>query len=114
MTHSTHAVRAVSLNGATPDHDRRRDLRRPIQHKVKLTVLDGLAASGQSYDVLTRDQSLSGMSFLLKDELKVGTTCRLDLDGQGRPTKSYLAEVVRSRPISNGRYEMAVQIRKPL
>ena len=57
MSTSTHPVSVLPI-----DRDRRREHRRPVQSKATLTVLDG-AGAGQSYDVLTRDLSLSGISF---------------------------------------------------
>lgn len=87
--------------------DRRRDRRRPGQTAARLTILDGPGA-GNGYDVQTRELSLSSVLFLLRDLLHVGQNCRLDIAGApGR-----LAEVVRSRVLSNGRYEIAVQFRK--
>ena len=113
------AMRSISMPAATPQpvrkeaarvtlSDRRNSLRGPTQSKARLTVIDGPGA-GATYDVLTREQPLVGISFMLHAALTVGQQCELAFDGRPQRMRG---EVVRCRPISNGRYEAAVQIRK--
>lgn len=100
-------------NARTSLSDRRTSTRGPVQTKARLVVVDPLG-DGATHDILTRDSSLTETTFLLRESLSVGQMCRIELDANGHPAQKYLAEVVRSRPITGGRYEMAIQFRKPL
>ena len=82
-----------------------------MQSKATVTLLDGPSA-GATHEILTRDLSFAGVSsFLLRQEMAVGHTCRIAVQ-HGLKTDTHFAEVVRTRPLSNGKFEMAVQFRK--
>lgn len=94
----------VTLGQTAPE--RRRDMRKPLHAKATLFVIDGALANTQ-HEIMTRDMSFAGVSFLLKDELHVGQTVRLVSENG----KTHMCEVIRSRPLSNGKHEMAVKFR---
>ena len=87
--------------------DRRNSLRGPATRRARLTVLLA-AGAGAAHDVLTREQPSVGVSFMLHEGLTVGQRCEIQFETGPKRT----GEVVRSRPISNGRWEMAVQLQR--
>ena len=103
--------RVATLSTGTPSSilsDRRRENRRVSQTRGLLTVLDGPAANS-TFEVLARDLSFSGLSFLLREPLGVGLNCNLELPAPGGTI--HKCEIIRSRAVSNGRFEVAVQFR---
>jgi hypothetical protein len=109
---STATLMVPKIVGRPTDRDHRRDVRKPMQSRATLTIIDGPTA-GSVHEILTRDLSFSGVSFLLREELAVGHTCSIAV-ANGYRTETHLAEVVRTRPLSNGKFEMAVQFRKAI
>lgn len=96
---------AVTLAPTSPHADRRQNNRNPLQSKAILIVMEGHQIKGK-HEITMRDLSLSGVSFLLRESLAVGQMCKMVV---GKHT--HVCEVVRSRPLSNGRHEMAVMFR---
>jgi hypothetical protein len=95
-----------------PTHldDRRKRRRKPLAGQVVITCTDG-PLMGQEFEAALRDFAGEQTSFLLKTELRVGWRVELDILRNGQETM-LLAEVIRSRLLSNGRWEIAIELRK--
>lgn len=110
---------AIMSKPLTPDtprtslSERRTSHRGPVQTKARLVIL-GPLGEDVCHEILTRDGSLSETTFLLRESLSIGQQCRIEIPDSSGKIRKYLAEVVRSRPITGGRFEMAVQFRKTL
>jgi hypothetical protein len=107
----TRVTSLANSAATTPRADRRNDMRKPVLHEASLKILDG-ERIGMEYAIQTRDTSLTGVTFLLRESLSVGQFCELAIPVGGRRVRRKV-EVIRSRQLSNGRYEMAVDFRGP-
>jgi hypothetical protein len=76
-------------------------------------VLDGLLA-GQQFECIQREINSDSASLLVKAELRVGQRVKLQCFEDGRAVgEADTAEVVRSRPLTTGRWEVLVEYRRP-
>ena len=93
--------------------DRRRRPKRPCVGENRATVLDGVLA-GQHFECIQREINQESASLLVKAELRVGQRVRLQCFEDGQAVgQAAEAEVVRSRPLTTGRWEVLVEYRRP-
>ena len=100
---SNYVAPAVTL-----DRDRRRERRGPVRREAEIHVLSGLAVR-EKHEVTMRDASTAGSAFYLKQALPVGAKVRVVELVDERQHRVFEGEVIRARPISNGRFEMNVR-----
>lgn len=100
------AVSLAPTSHTSPLSDGRQTNRHALQSKATVIISDGPTTT-TSHEITIRDMSLSGVSFLLRQQLSVGQFCKLQVGNL-----LHVCEVVRSRMLSNGRFEMAVMFRK--
>lgn len=104
---------AGSLRPTSLDERRRRP-RRCNSDDSRVFVLDGVLA-GEQFDCVRREISADSASLLVKAELRIGQRVRLQCVDEGQPTGAILdAEVMRSRLLTTGRYEVLVEYRRPV
>jgi hypothetical protein len=100
-------VRPTSLD------DRRRRPRRAHHDEHRVTVLDGLLA-GQHFDCVVREVTPETSSVLVRADLRIGQRVKVQPMNEGHPTGvSIDAEVMRSRQLTTGRYEVVIEHRRP-
>lgn len=103
---------ATSLRPTSLDERRRRP-RRHTCDDCHVSVLDG-ALAGQTFECVHREVSPDVASLLVRAELRVGQRVTLQSYHDGQPVGAPMpAEVVRSRSLTTGRYEVLVEHRKP-
>lgn len=104
---SAAALRPTSLD------ERRRRPRRHTCEDCHVHVLDG-ALAGQTFECVHREVSPETASLLVRAELRVGQRVSLQSYHEGAPVGAAMAaEVIRSRLLTTGRYEVLVEHRKP-
>ncbi len=91
------------------DSERRRETREAAQLKVSLTT-----PGGQSRDVVTKDQSFSGISFVTAEAMGLGQDCHVTLENADHTFMRFVAKVIRCRPIDDGTFDVAVQFRRQI
>ena len=106
LAQQTKPIEKPLTDGGKPKlsfEERRRETRQVSLMKGMMKVLDG-ANAGTELEISTRNVSCSGLCFLIKQELRVGQTCEIRFENGN--SKTY--EVVRSRVLSSGKWEIAV------
>jgi|GEM_PF-813500 len=88
---------------------RRKMKRRTVAGESTVVILDGPNAN-QRFDTVCRDTPSNETSFLIRCEVRVGQTLRIDQPEAGT-IKRRNAEVIRCRLLSNGRYEVTAEYR---
>ena len=91
------------------DPERRRESRESAQLKVTLTT-----PGGEARDVMTKDQSFSGISFVTTSPMGLGQDCHVTLENADKTFMRFVAKVIRCRPMEDGSFDVAVQFRRQI
>ena len=115
-------IRPSPLNGeAAPGHleerreERRLEHRRRVETKARISwippeLLTVASAVPRSSSAVTRDISLTGVSFLAEHPIDIGSVCEIELNGLDGTVVKHRAEVVRCITMGEG-FEVAVALR---
>src|SRR5262245_19733103 len=90
--------------------ERRKMKRRSVLGESTIIILDGPNAS-QRFETICRDTPSNETSFLIRCEIRVGQSIRIDQPENGTVRRRN-AEVIRCRLLSNGRYEVTAEYRQ--
>lgn len=89
--------------------DRRRRPRRGGHDEYSVTVIDGLGA-GERHTCVYREVTADSASMLVKFDLRAGQRVRIQALNDGMPSGPVTAgEIVRSRALTTGRWEVLVE-----
>ena len=99
----------MKLADSSADHDRRSETRLSAQLKVTLST-----PGGQPRELVTKDKSFSGISFISDESLAIGQDCHIVLENADHTFARFLARVVRTHSTDEGQYEIAVQFRRQI
>ncbi len=89
--------------------DRRHEVRETAQLQVTLTT-----AGGKTRQLLTKDRSFSGISFITDEPLSLGTDCHIVVENADHTFARFMARVVRVSRIDEQTSEIAVQFRRQI
>ena len=90
------------------DADRRSESRDTTPLKVTLYT------AGATRELLTKDRSFSGISFIAAEPMALGQDCQVVLENGDQTFARFTARVVRSVSIDERTFEIAVQFRRQI
>ena len=100
---------SMKLAEKSSEPNRRKEVRNTAKLKVTLTT-----PGGESRDVMTRDSSFSGISFVAAEAMSLGHDCHIVLENADHTFMRFVAKVIRSRNVAEGEFEIAVQFRRQI
>lgn len=89
--------------------DRRHEERQSTPLKVTLHL-----ANGATRELVSKDRSFSGLSFVMPEGMALGQDCQIVLENADQTFARFMARVVRSVSLAEGLFEVAVQFRRQI
>ncbi len=93
--------------------DRRREKRNTASVWVTMTILNGPGA-GSAHQLVSRDTSFGGVSLTVDQPLSLGQSCRIYLQNPDQTIARFVAQVIRSRTNTQGRYDVALRFQRQI